>query len=121
MYRSNTEKAIHIGYIVLRLCSSIRATKIILPLLPLLLHSLLLGKHFNNAFSILQELEVFADEDSDSSGRTDSIEMTKILQLILKGRFGILLFAWVYNWKLVILSCLTTCARIFTRSKERVG
>ncbi|XP_068895089.1 adenylate cyclase type 10-like isoform X2 [Tenebrio molitor] len=81
LYRSNTEKAIHIGYIVLRLCSSIRATKIILPLLPLLLHSLLLGKHFNNAFSILQELEVFADEDSDSSGKVWYFALCVGLQL----------------------------------------
>jgi adenylate cyclase 10 len=64
------EKAIQMGYIVLRLCTSIRAVKIILPLLPLLLQSLLVGKHFANAYSILQDLEYFAEEDSDSSGET---------------------------------------------------
>lgn len=69
MLRSDMDKAIHIGYIVLRLCSSIRAIKIILPLLPLLLHALLIGKHFSNAYSILQELEYFAAEDSDHSGK----------------------------------------------------
>ncbi|RZC42671.1 adenylate cyclase type 10-like [Asbolus verrucosus] len=67
--RSNMEKAIHIGYIVLRLCSSIRAVKIILPLLPHLMYSLLIGKHMSMALSILQELDYFADEDTDNSGK----------------------------------------------------
>lgn len=68
MLRSTTERAIHMGYTVLRLCTAIRAVNIILPLLPLFFHALLLGKHFSNVLSILQELEYFATEDSDSSG-----------------------------------------------------
>ncbi|XP_044263925.1 adenylate cyclase type 10-like isoform X1 [Tribolium madens] len=81
MLRSDLDKAIHIGYIVLRLCSSIRAVKIILPLLPLLLYALLIGKHFSNAYSILQELEYFAAEDSDNSGKVWYFSLCICLQL----------------------------------------
>lgn len=68
MLRSSLDKAIHMGYTVLRICTSVRAVKIILPVLPLFLHALLIGSHFSNALSMMQELEYFANEDSDSTG-----------------------------------------------------
>lgn len=75
------EKSIHIGYIVLRICSSIHAVKIILPMLPLLIQCLLMGNHMSNAISILQELDYFSDEDSDNSGRKPKKKIE--LELIL--------------------------------------
>ncbi|KAJ3648251.1 hypothetical protein Zmor_020069 [Zophobas morio] len=81
MLRSTTERAIHMGYTVLRLCTAIRAVNIILPLLPLFFHALLLGKHFSNVLSILQELEYFATEDSDSSGKVWYLALCVVVHL----------------------------------------
>ncbi|XP_044265856.1 adenylate cyclase type 10-like isoform X2 [Tribolium madens] len=69
VFLANLEKAIHLGYIVLRLCSSVRAVRVILPLLPTLIQCLIMGKHFVNAFSVLQELNYFAEDDTDNSGK----------------------------------------------------
>ncbi|KYB27283.1 Adenylate cyclase type 10-like Protein [Tribolium castaneum] len=69
VFMANLDKAIHLGYIVLRLCSSVHAVRVILPLLPTLIQCLIMGKHFANAYSVLQELKLFAEDDTDNSGK----------------------------------------------------
>ncbi|KAJ3648253.1 hypothetical protein Zmor_020070 [Zophobas morio] len=81
MLRSSLDKAIHMGYTVLRICTSVRAVKIILPVLPLFLHALLIGSHFSNALSMMQELEYFANEDSDSTGKVWYLALCVGIQL----------------------------------------
>ncbi|KAJ3648252.1 hypothetical protein Zmor_020070 [Zophobas morio] len=63
------ERAIHMGYIVLRICSSIRAHKIILPLLPHLVRVLMKGKHFSNLYGVLKDMYDFSEMDIDISGK----------------------------------------------------
>lgn len=69
MFRADLERSVHIGYIVLRMCSSIHAVQVILPLLPLLMECLMMGSHTSNAVSMLQELDYFSEDDTDSSGK----------------------------------------------------
>lgn len=70
------------GYIILRLCNSISAANIILPLLPYLLTILLLGKHFRNVDSILKDMHELGQNSADLTGKDDFLE-AKILNLIL--------------------------------------
>lgn len=81
IYRSDVDKAIQIGYVSLRICSTLHAVTIVLPLLPLLIHSLLLGKHFGNCSGVIQDLDLFCEEDADHSGKVWYYALCMTVQL----------------------------------------
>ena len=66
--RAETERAINIGFIMLRICSSIHAVQLILAILPLLILALLMKGRIIEAISTIHEIEYYADEDCDNSG-----------------------------------------------------
>ena len=78
------ERAIHMGYIVLRICSSIRAHKIILPLLPHLVRVLMKGKHFSNLYGVLKDMYDFSEMDIDISGMNSRVKLKNHVQVLGK-------------------------------------
>lgn len=69
LLRSETDRAISIGFTMLRICSTIHATELALQIYPLLLQALLIKKRISEAVSLLHEVEYFAEEDTDNSGK----------------------------------------------------
>ncbi|KAK9746116.1 hypothetical protein QE152_g6353 [Popillia japonica] len=68
--RSEIEHAIELGFVMLRISSTIHAVTYSLQAMPILIQALIMRKRIMEAVTVLFELEYFAEEDIDNSGRT---------------------------------------------------
>ncbi|KAK4883887.1 hypothetical protein RN001_000158 [Aquatica leii] len=79
--RSAIEHAIHIGYIMLRITSTIHAVQVSLKVLPLMMHALLARRRISEAVTMIQELEYYSAEVNDNSGKAWFFASCIVLQL----------------------------------------
>ncbi|KAI4466740.1 testicular soluble adenylyl cyclase [Holotrichia oblita] len=68
--RSEIEHSIELGFVMLRISSTIHAVTYSLQAMPILIQALIMRKRIMEAVTVLFELEYFAEEDIDNSGRT---------------------------------------------------
>ncbi|KAF5300894.1 hypothetical protein FQR65_LT09057 [Abscondita terminalis] len=70
LLRSDVDRAIHIGYIMLKITSTIHAVQITLRAIPLMVYALLIRRQISEAVTLILELSYYSKEDTDNSGKT---------------------------------------------------
>lgn len=66
--RSEIDRAIYIGFVMLRICATVHAIQTSLQVLPLLVQALLIRCRVAEAANMILELEYCSQEDTDNSG-----------------------------------------------------
>ncbi|KAB0803414.1 hypothetical protein PPYR_00384 [Photinus pyralis] len=81
LVRSEIERAIHIGKITLQVCNTIHSVRSSLKVLPLMAQALLLRNRIQEAVTKIQDIEYYAQEDTDNSGKAWFYALCVTLQL----------------------------------------